>query len=44
MRDMIKVFREVYNESPREFFLTILTGASIFVFGYLALVLAAILS
>lgn len=44
MKDMLTVFKQMWKEDPKEFILTALTAAGIFAFGYVLLVLAAILS
>lgn len=44
MKDMLTVFRQMWKEDPKEMVLTALTAVAIFAFGYLLLVLAAILS
>ena len=44
MKDMLTVFKQMWKEDPKEMVLTALTAVAIFAFGYLSLVLAAILS
>ena len=44
MKDMITVFKQAWKEDPKEFILTVLTAVGIFAFGYVLIILAAVLS